>query len=161
KIRTATSPAETSGQPSPMSWRVTGKLVTATGAATNFTGCRVEAFFGRGIPGALPSAQDPEVRLSATAFRRSRSEVEGAVEGSGQPAVSLTPPSAPETNPFSVSAVTDATGNFTLAFPDRQEIGSPTVKFVVSSAAGKTVREIEIETSGLLKPIVIDVPPFG
>src|SRR5262245_54866656 len=59
--------------------------------------------------------------------------------------------------PSRVSALSDDAGNFTLVFPDQQEIASKTVKFAASSPAGRILREMEVMTADLGKEITIEV----
>jgi hypothetical protein len=62
--------------------------------------------------------------------------------------------------PSRVSALSDDAGNFTLVFPDQQEIASKTVKFAVSSPAGRILREMEVMTADLGETITIEVQAF-
>src|SRR5262249_9070790 len=73
--------------------------------------------------------------------------------------VALTSARAPI--PFRVSALSDAAGNFTLVFPDLQEIASDKVKIVVSSPVGLIIKEMEIKAADLRLPITIEVQEFG
>lgn len=62
--------------------------------------------------------------------------------------------------PSEITALSDDAGNFTLLFPERLRTASKTVKFTVSSPAGRIIREMEVMTADLRETITIEVEAF-
>jgi hypothetical protein len=113
---------------------VSGRLTTATYRQPSFADFRIDAFFDR---------QAGRARIPPSATQQAAGAFEDAV-----------PPSR-------VSALSDAAGHFMLLFPDEQEIAGRTVKFVVSSPEGRIVRQTEVKTADLARPVTINVTDIG
>ncbi|QIG46303.1 hypothetical protein G5V57_00120 [Nordella sp. HKS 07] len=150
-----------------MGWQLSGLLESAAGASTNFSGCRVEAFFDR------KTQATPDLRLSPRRARPEDIDPGGLIETGGPPPAPTvepggtpppttepppTTPAAPaETVAAHVSALTDAAGKFILAFPDKLEIvGDVTLE--AYSAVGKLLNRQPLLAADFEKPVIIEVP---
>lgn len=125
-----------------MALQVYGKLEIADYEEASFAECRIEALFGR--------RRTPEVIESDLGSASER--VATAIAGATSAAVPI---------PSKVSTMSDAAGNFTLVFPDSQEIGEK-VKIEVFSPLGLIInKEKDFAVADLENLITIEVEKFG
>lgn len=150
-----------------MDWQLSGRLESPPGASTNFSGCRVEAFFDRKPPATL------DLRLSLRPARPEDIVADDLIdtgEPPAAPAVYRPVTTQPTTQPPAaapgataepvaarVSALTDASGKFTLVFPDKQEIVGG-VMLEAYSAVGKLLQKHPVQRSNFDQSVTVTVP---
>jgi len=146
-----------------MEIQVAGILKNATNDQPSFTGWRIEAIFDRtpadSSASTIASVAGRARPESAVPTSFNESDLNLTRERVGKAIVEPAPAAVPI--PFRVSALSDASGNFTLVFPAREEIASQKVKVVVSSPTGRTIDQVDLIAAELGPPITITVREFA
>jgi hypothetical protein len=146
-----------------MALQVSGKLTSAAADQPSFTGCRIEVVFDR--EGAPAQSAASTTRSSRTGLLEGATLIPTDSDLGFVPDLGATATVAPTVTaapiPFQVSALSDAAGNFTLAFPDPQEIVSVKMKIEARSPVGQVIGGSELATADLGDPITITVKEFG
>jgi hypothetical protein len=146
-----------------MALQVFGKLTSATGDQPSFWGCLIEARFDLKPAQAPtpPSTSRPtgaEIAESTT-LTPVETELHSASEIIADAIARAASGVAPVRLPVSDSS--DADGNFTLVFPDLDEIASEKIKIEVHSPSGDRLEKTELVTADIGASIIIEVPKFG
>ena len=131
-----------------MEWLLSGVLENPADASTNFSGCRVEAFFDR------KRQATPDLSLSLSAARSEAIDVDALIdtlEPSTITSVAMLTPVAAR-----VSVLPDASGKFALSLPDRVEIVGD-VMLEAYSAIGKLLGRQPVSAADFDQPVTIRV----
>ena len=129
-----------------MAWTIRGRLTSTRSDAGAFAGCRVEVFFEQQLPGDTAEPLAPQPRSGSAAGRKSVRSSDSAA-----------PRAAPVVVPGRASAGTDKGGKFEVVLPDRAEITSKSLRFVVSAASGQTIGEDSQDIGGIKGVVQIPV----
>jgi hypothetical protein len=139
-----------------MTWTIEGVLTTSSDN-TSLTECSIEAVFEQKRPNpaevaGIPSRDvidPPRIRTRPTprAGDRTIGESRAVEDGS-------------ESTAARASTYSNKKGEFSLTLPDRQNITSPTVRFVVSEPSGAAIGQQEFSVGRLRVPVEITVDGF-
>ena len=152
-----------------MDWQLPGKLENS-GERLSFAGCRVEAFFDQVFPAEKPVKESPTGKPAkgsptkkngVSNDRRSGKGTEAPLNEDPATAAEMPTPTAESMTPSRVSALSDESGKFTLVLPDRDEITSKKLNFIVSAPSGQTIAETELVVDRIKDLVSIDVRKFG
>lgn len=137
-----------------MSWTVNGRLEAASREKPILNQCRVEVFFEQAVP--LPEEPAPPAEAASTETPARGTET--APRGSETPPKKGTTP-AKKTMNVPARAVTrsDERGEFALRLPDKSEIASETLRFVVSAPSGETIGDMEAHVNRIKDTVRIPV----
>ena len=109
-----------------MSWTVSGTLEAASKEKPILNQCRVEVFFEQSVP--LPEEPAPTAEGASTETPPKKSAA------AAKKTMNI---------PARVVGRSDERGEFTLRLPDKAEIASETLHFIVSAPSGETIGDVE------------------
>jgi len=122
-----------------------GQLRGPTNEPMSYSGCHIEAYFDR-------FRQAPSDNLPASS----------QMNDTGMPVEQPASPGSVSIKTASrASALSDASGHFTLAIPQFEDIAGETVRLVVSSPRGRIIAQKEISAAQIGDSIAIDVQKFA
>ncbi len=140
-----------------MTWTLSGKLEAASKENPILNQCRVEAFFDQIVP--LPEETAPSTDGASTEAPP-RTEIPPRTEAPR----TATPPKKGATAPKKTMNVaarvvgrSDERGEFTLRLPDKEEISSDTLQFIVSAPSGETISDTKLFVNRIKDEVRIPV----
>jgi hypothetical protein len=127
-----------------MAWLLDGKLAGAKDATIAM--CRVEVLFDLKVPVATSEAKANDTDEESASAKKKRT---GSRAKATAPTFELVASRA--------SAQSDTRGAFTLRLPDKGDIGSDTLHFIVSAPSGETIADTEHSVSRLKEIVQLQV----